>query len=636
MKDRSNTRSYLVLGLLAAGCAGQRWTQADVYQGPAPETYKPSQAAPQGISLWVTGPSHKVLRTEPAPATSSIWDAGNKRVKLHAARNEFVSFQIVYGGAGDAVSVDLSPLEGPEGKKLDWVKAYREHFVSTPIRSQYSLQNLPWDTVELDLRCGELGAPREFPAQLVPIDAPKFGAPFDVTPKGNEVVWVDVFVPEGMPAGTYKGKVETAGQTVNVELEVWNFTLPSVSHFPSWAYVGPEEIAWAMGRKHTQIPEMQNVFDAYFQLAHDHRLVLMEGFEYDKAYVTGPERKYFDYYTGKAFKGPFAAGFGFELLPTTATFGPLIEEQGWLNRAFVVLADEPGSKEDYAEVIKKGKALSEAAGAASLRRMVTEQYTPSEADWPHLDPQVDIFCSGNIHPEVVGDVEKRGNAVWTYNRGHAGSPYVDAPGAAMRTHAWAGFVTGARAWYFWDASYVVDLQNRWRGKRDEVRENPSKFVTDLWNDPLTFDEAKKITSNGTPYPEDWALRLNGDGVLIYPGTAAGIDGPIPGFRLKNLRRGAQDFEYLYLLEKAGQRAEAEKIAKSLLGNLRMSGESSDGQSATAVFSYDLDGAKWEEARVRLGRMLHELGEDKLRETVKPYNQFPNPVGHPAFYGGARY
>ncbi|MFW5740029.1 MAG: hypothetical protein ACOC1F_06650, partial [Myxococcota bacterium] len=406
-------------------------------------------------------------------------------------------------------------------------------------------------------------------------------------------------------------------------------------HFPNWAYVGPEKIAWSLGRTHEQIPEMREAFDAYFQMAHQHRLVLMEAFDYDEAYIRSADRNYFDYYTGKAFKGPFGAGFGFELLPTEPKFAELIRDHGWLNRAFVYLWDEPNSREHYASILQRGREIREASDIG-LRRMVTEQYNPSESDWPHLDAEVDIFCSGNVHPEHVSTLENRGNVVWTYNRGHAGAPYVDAPGPAMRSHAWAGFITGTRAWYFWDAAYVVDMQNRWRKHREEVRKSPKKYLTDLWNDPLSFDETKKTRDDGTPYPLDWALRLNGDGMLLYPGTEAGIDGPLASFRLKNLRRGTQDFEYLYLLEKAGKVEEAKAVARSLLGNVRVSGDSSDGQAATAVFHYELDGSKWDAARRQLGRMLHEVGEEALRAKIKPYNQYPNPVGHPSVYGGARY
>lgn len=40
-------------------------------------------------------------------------------------------------------------------------------------------------------------------------------------------------------------------------------------------------------------------------------------------------------------------------------------------------------------------------------------------------------------------------------------------------------------------------------------------------------------------------------MLFYPGTEAGIDGPIASVRLKNLRDGMEDYEYFVLLEHRG-------------------------------------------------------------------------------------
>jgi len=42
------------------------------------------------------------------------------------------------------------------------------------------------------------------------------------------------------------------------------------------------KIVWSFGRTHEEIHEMRDTFDVYFQVAHNHRLVLMEGFKYDE------------------------------------------------------------------------------------------------------------------------------------------------------------------------------------------------------------------------------------------------------------------------------------------------------------------------------------------------------------------
>ncbi|PYV36875.1 MAG: hypothetical protein DMG06_29570, partial [Acidobacteria bacterium] len=46
-------------------------------------------------------------------------------------------------------------------------------------------------------------------------------------------------------------------------------------------------------------------------------------------------------------------------------------------------------------------------------------------------------------------------------------------------------------------------------------------------------------------------RYNGDGFLFYPGTEAGIQGPVTSIRLKVLREGLEDYAYFVLLDKLG-------------------------------------------------------------------------------------
>ena len=62
---------------------------------------------------------------------------------------------------------------------------------------------------------------------------------------------------------------------------------------------------------------------------------------------------------------------------------------------------------------------------------------------------------------------------------------------------------------------------------------------DPWANPLSYNKA-----------------YNGEGVLYYPGTDAGIEGPVASIRLKALRDGLEDYEYLVLAGEAG----AEKAA----------------------------------------------------------------------------
>jgi hypothetical protein len=60
---------------------------------------------------------------------------------------------------------------------------------------------------------------------------------------------------------------------------------------------------------------------------------------------------------------------------------------------------------------------------------------------------------------------------------------------------------------------------------------------------------------------------NGDGALFYPGTPAKIGGtthiPVESQRLKLIREGMEDYEYLHLLESLGGGATAQAAAQAL-------------------------------------------------------------------------
>ena len=584
--------------------------------------------------VWVTGPSHQVARPEKPPAAAEIWDSAKKTVNLFAARNEYVAFQIVFSDAMKGVNVEKFSLKGPDGKVLDQVDLFREHYLLCNVVSQFEANSKPADVLAMDKKYRDNGWPREFSEQLVPLNAAKFGAPFDVEAGKNEVVWTDIFVPEGTPPGEYSASFKAGPETLNVKLTVWNFTLPSVNHFPYWVGMQPEEIAWGWGKNQRSLGEMKDIWNACFQMTHNHRVCMEEDWENDEAYIKSPDRRYYEYATGTGYTGPFGAGMGNEVISLSAdaykNYWNLIQREHWLNRAFVYTVDEPSGKAAYDEVRKIGAEVKQATGG-KLMRMVTKQ--PG-----NLEDAVDIFCSGSIPPKQVPEIEQKGKVVWTYNAGHAGGPYVDAPGASLRTHAWAGFITGSRLWFFWRATYWVDKQcalTKETKKTIYSMADPSQYVTDVWNNPLTFDETKKNKGN---YPERDAIRLNGDGVLLHPGKAVGIDGPIATLRLKNCRQGATDFEYLYLLEKLGKKDVAVAEANKLLGVQSSGASSSDGQQSGAkrFNNYETDGSKWDAARIRLGKLLDGIGETTIREKVKPWNEYPNPVGSPDYFGGKRY
>lgn len=89
---------------------------------------------------------------------------------------------------------------------------------------------------------------------------------------------------------------------------------------------------------------------------------------------------------------------------------------------------------------------------------------------------------------------------------------------------------------------------------------------------------------------------NGDGMLYYPGTPAHIGGktpiPVASMRLKLIRDGMEDYEYLAALATAGQSKLVEEVLKSFITN---------------AFTFKDDPAALQSARTRLGTSLHRIG-----------------------------
>ena len=87
---------------------------------------------------------------------------------------------------------------------------------------------------------------------------------------------------------------------------------------------------------------------------------------------------------------------------------------------------------------------------------------------------------------------------------------------------WFGYKYGAEAYEFWGVNWLTY--------------NPYKYG---WHSYIFESQA--------PGEESWKRYPNGDGYIIYPGKPIGEDGLIGSIRLKQVREGAEDYEYLSML-----------------------------------------------------------------------------------------
>ncbi|MBM4086890.1 MAG: DUF4091 domain-containing protein, partial [Planctomycetes bacterium] len=158
-----------------------------------------------------------------------------------------------------------------------------------------------------------------------------------------------------------------------------------------------------------------------------------------------------------------------------------------------------------------------------------------------------------------------GEVLWTYTALCQRDPtpwwHTDFPLLNYRVPTWQSWRYRIRGLLYWGGMVY------WRG------------VEDPWTDPKTLDRRNK-DGKGPLY--------NGEGALVYPGRVVGYDGIADSLRLKALRDGIEDYEYLAILERSGLASEAEKIVLPL---------------ASTFFQWDKAPTAYNAARAKLAALI---------------------------------
>jgi hypothetical protein len=88
-------------------------------------------------------------------------------------------------------------------------------------------------------------------------------------------------------------------------------------------------------------------------------------------------------------------------------------------------------------------------------------------------------------------------------------------------------------------------------------------------------------------------------MYIYRGETMGLAEPVASIRLKILRRGAQDYEYFWLLsQKEGSKENARRLVNSVLV---------DPPGHEGEFGHwKRNAEEWDAVRIKVGEMLHKV------------------------------
>ncbi len=571
----------------------------------------PVVASATARHIWAVNDGEKVERDDlnnPNKTENSAWD-GHK-IKIFGARNEVIAFQVIVESGSEGIqqlTVKLPELRQPNGKaRITYTPPAVDptNYVGRPIQ----LFSVNYMHVEMPSHAdwvftpGSPAAPKDptgwKPVQLVPENAKtgRGGFPLRVEPAQNQAVWIEVYINRNLPAGLYRGQVAIAAdgqrQTIPIELELFDFTLPDQNSMDAMIYYESLQPVMYQGR---------NLDAQYHRFAHRQRVELVQAYDIKSASAAAGRFNGKDFTSLHGYQGP-GEGVGNRIIPRTF-YGPgkefderanaWRESDTWMTfitqnfpaaTTFLYLPDEPGRSE-YAYIRKLSDNLHSNPGPGkALPAFVTKHYVKE------LDGYIDIWDTGPLGYDIERAVAERGRGhkYWIYNGGRpaAGAIVIDAPATEPRATIWACFKHGVDNYFFWHGVH-------WQHNRQKVGERKQN----VWSNPITFD------NRGQPNkPMDDQGYINGDGVLMYPGEDKlhadqdrEIAGPISTIQLANFRRGLQDHQYLTLARELGLNSLINEILQAVVPRVFSDAKGAVGFAET--------GNEYESARYKLAQAI---------------------------------
>ncbi len=551
-------------------------------------------------------------------AANHVWSAKEKRIRLHAARNEFVAFQILLRGEVKNMRPTLA-FEGDAARLQASFGNYR-HVAAKK-------GPLPDPIVALDSPPPPPTLPRKGGGSLSVPDADD-----RIAGQNFGSLHCEAYVPHDAAAGTHTGKLlltaENQTLVLSMSLHVWDFTLPDyLSFLPEMNCYG--------------LPQNER---AYYRLAHRHRTALNR-VPYSQAGRVADgcapiwdgknlgwaawDKRFGPYFDGSAFADLPRKGVPLEIfyLPLHENWPSPMEgnyngdywadrafpdsyrkafveasrqmaehfhsrgwndtvfqcffnnkinykERGWSRGSAPWLLDEPSNFQDYWALRYFGAAFHEGAARASGKAKLVYRCDISRPQWQRdaldglLDYNVVSGAFRNYRRQVLDRKEAQRQLVIEYGTTNA-----------------------------------VEASNM----------QPVGWSLDTWS--MGADGVLPWQTIGRPESWKQADPLS----LFYPGLEKGAD-PVPSVRLKAYRRGQQDVEYLTLwrlLQKEPQGA----VGQSVREALRLAGERSGtplgGGEDAGRFEYRrlLPQDAWA-LRTRIGQAVSDAKPEPKRKLVE--------------------
>jgi len=496
-------------------------------------------------------------------------------ISLYSAKAESESFQVVVRAPATGLSninLTTSGLTGPSGATIPPADFtfYREYYVEVNNSSpDFGTGNRP------------LGA-GWYPDALIPFKNPVTGldvsgaiydaVPFTLAANQNQPFWIDINVPRDTAAGDYTGTVVVSSSqgsvAVNVTLTVWNFALPATPRLKSsfgfhngWGTLANNEVLL------------------------QHRI---------QPFIVTPQELPILQPLGLELVGlPFfneSSGCRIETPPAVSVLSSAVGAYPPGFPTYVYPADEVSGCPNLVQNLQTWAQAAHGAGAKvlvttppdfSLFDDGTGQGRSAVDIWVMLPKQycLDINQTPCVARPAISAALGKGDEIWFYDEQEQDdySPKWLIDFAPINYRIMPGFM------------------NQRFGFTGMLYSDVAHWGNDRWND------VEVLKSAGYSYP--------GDDVLVYPGQQAGYPSVVPSMRLKFIRDGVDDFDYIAMLKDLGQGALVDQILSTI---------APDWQNWTK------DTAALQAARIRMGQELDRLagGSAEPATPLPPTNPWP--------------
>lgn len=566
------------------------------------------------------------------------WIYDGQQATLHSARGEYISFQLVLTNNSaevlEGIDVEMEPFRSDEGYLgiepelfLEWSVEVQTPSGGYPKSSLgkgwYPDALIPFEYIQLTEPSGRW---------IYPLNLPDFNN--RIEDQKSLIIWVDQYVPfykEDAKPGTYtseiKVKIQDQVKDIPVNLVVWDFAIPNENEFRANLHHG-------MLHSLDENLELQ-----IYQLLKRNRITGVDPRYRPELTVSANgdvnygwddfDNRLMKYFTGEAFTKAYGYEYGpgygepiEKFLLPFDVYHTRRESGGWPDIGKPDVERNPENRAIYVSAVSKFRehilnyidpektllttyidALDESYYPEAWDRMVyfgdlLNEYFPetdhrvdggfSEEAMEVIKNSIDSWASHTINynsDEVKKYREEYGIKDWIYgsmiyesrvNSWVGSSTYIDLPLVNERAISWASYKYDAYSWISWG------IGAGWRA---------------AWYDPETWKD----------YRDDRDERqeqkiLNGNGCLLYaPNIIPNVRAACPSIRLKNMRNGVQEYEYLKLLESLSPDGDhVMDIVNSIINE-------PFGQDAIGVIDiWSFDAEEWDQLRIQIGKQIEEL------------------------------